>query len=233
MSWYREGEELSLIHTPPVNAPYYLPVPVYESGTYTCEAVNPVSSSKTSVTVGQECAVPVLAPNVSVTHAEHPCKLLCTVERGTQINMSWYREGEELSLIHTPPVNAPYYLPVPVYESGTYTCEAVNPVSSSKTSVTVGEECAVKAQPCPGSEVTAYGVAVGIAIGVITAIIFLAVFVGLKSYGNPNFIKELKKLLIVHSDASSPVNRGEQVRLSSPVNEGWCQTADSLRDGSV
>ncbi|KAG9334205.1 hypothetical protein JZ751_008503 [Albula glossodonta] len=84
--------------------------------------------------------VPVLAPSVIVTHDEHPCKLLCTVGRGTQVTLSWYREGE--SLIHTPLVNAPYHLPVPVCESGSYTCEAENSVSIEMASVTLGDECA-------------------------------------------------------------------------------------------
>ncbi|KAI1896970.1 hypothetical protein AGOR_G00100400 [Albula goreensis] len=96
--------------------------------------------------------VPVLAPSVIVTHDEHPCKLLCTVGRGTQVTLSWYREGE--SLIHTPLVNAPYHLPVPVYENENYTCVANNSVSIEMTSVTLGDECAVKSQPCSDSDNT-------------------------------------------------------------------------------
>ncbi|KAG9333272.1 hypothetical protein JZ751_012926 [Albula glossodonta] len=88
-----------------------------------------------------ERSVPVSKPNVS--HNKGNCTLYCTVDRGTEVTLSWYREGEEESFISSDSLNAPYVkLPEAVERGGTYTCEAVNSVSRERSSVTVGEECA-------------------------------------------------------------------------------------------
>ncbi|KAI1887869.1 hypothetical protein AGOR_G00194940 [Albula goreensis] len=86
--------------------------------------------------------VPVSKPNVS--YNKDSCTLYCTVDRGTEVTLSWYREGEEEeSFISSDSLNAPYVkLPEAVERGGTYTCEAVNSVSRERSTVTVGEECA-------------------------------------------------------------------------------------------
>ncbi|KAJ8339870.1 hypothetical protein SKAU_G00345030 [Synaphobranchus kaupii] len=118
---------------------------ISDEGEYQCffntprENGNPDSVSLTVT----ERTVPVSKPNVSVTGDEYPCTLLCTVERGTEATLSWYREGEEKPFISYPPRSAPHlYLPQAVERSGTYTCEAKNSVSNATSApITVGSHC--------------------------------------------------------------------------------------------
>ncbi|XP_064176440.1 Fc receptor-like protein 5 [Anguilla rostrata] len=87
--------------------------------------------------------IPVSKPHVSVTRDEYPCKLMCTVERGTEVTLSWYREGEEESYGSYPVRNAPHLdLPQTVDKGGIYTCEANNSVSRETSDpLTVGAHC--------------------------------------------------------------------------------------------
>ncbi|KAI1887868.1 hypothetical protein AGOR_G00194930 [Albula goreensis] len=85
--------------------------------------------------------IPVSKPSVS--YNKHSCTLLCSVTRGTQVTLSWYREGEKESFVSYPVRSAPYLdMTEAVDQSGTYTCEAVNSISRETDSVTVGVECA-------------------------------------------------------------------------------------------
>ncbi|XP_061101435.1 SLAM family member 9-like isoform X2 [Conger conger] len=86
--------------------------------------------------------VPVSKPHISVISNKYRCKLKCTVERGTDVNLTLYREGEEEPYSSSDPLDAPYLkLPVPV-EGGTYTCEANNSVSTERSApLTVGDHC--------------------------------------------------------------------------------------------
>ncbi|KAG5849600.1 hypothetical protein ANANG_G00112670, partial [Anguilla anguilla] len=87
--------------------------------------------------------IPVSKPHVSVTGDEYPCTLLCSVERGTGVTLSWYREGEKKPYVTSPVESAPHLvLPVPVERSGMYTCEARNSVSNETSDpLTVGAHC--------------------------------------------------------------------------------------------
>ncbi|XP_061101017.1 Fc receptor-like protein 5 [Conger conger] len=87
--------------------------------------------------------IPVSKPNVSVISDEYPCKLMCTVERGTDATLTWYREGEHTPYDAHPPRSAPdLYLSVPVERSGIYTCEANNSVITERSDpLTVGDHC--------------------------------------------------------------------------------------------
>ncbi|KAJ8245196.1 hypothetical protein GJAV_G00274090 [Gymnothorax javanicus] len=86
--------------------------------------------------------IPVSTPNVSIIHNKYPCKLMCTVDRGTKVTLSWYREGEEEHYSSSGSLDAPYIkLPEAVDRGGTYTCVAKNSVSNLNTSITVGEHC--------------------------------------------------------------------------------------------
>ncbi|KAI1887929.1 hypothetical protein AGOR_G00195550 [Albula goreensis] len=111
--------------------------------------------------------IPVSKPKVS--HDKHSCTLYCTVDRGTEVTLSWYREGEKENFISSDSLNAPYVkLPEAVERSGTYTCEAVNPISRERSSVTVGEECAGYTGPH-----------IGLVIGLICTSAAALIFAGL------------------------------------------------------
>ncbi|KAI1887866.1 hypothetical protein AGOR_G00194910 [Albula goreensis] len=114
----------------------------------------------------------VSSPLLTLTHDKYPCTLLCTVDRGTQVTLSLYREGEGERYVNYPPVNAPHHLPQTVDRSGTYTCEAKNSVSQRTTSITVGDHC-TEGSTGPNAGLIAGLVllvlaCVGVLVGVIT-----------------------------------------------------------------
>ncbi|KAJ8245195.1 hypothetical protein GJAV_G00274080 [Gymnothorax javanicus] len=84
--------------------------------------------------------IPVSKPNVSITSDEYPCQLLCTVDRGTEVTLSWYREGEKKDYSRSRSLDAAS-LSLSVVGGGTYSCVAKNSVSNLNTSITVGEHC--------------------------------------------------------------------------------------------
>ncbi|KAI1887862.1 hypothetical protein AGOR_G00194870 [Albula goreensis] len=96
--------------------------------------------------------VPVSKP--SVTYNKDSCTIQCTVDRGTEVTLSWYREGEKEILGTSGPLSTPHQkLSQTVDRSGTYTCEAVNSVSRERSSVIVGEECADLPPVTPGKNI--------------------------------------------------------------------------------
>ncbi|XP_064176298.1 carcinoembryonic antigen-related cell adhesion molecule 21-like isoform X2 [Anguilla rostrata] len=101
------------------------------------------NTDQNNITVFQlNVYIPVSKPHVSITHNEFPCTLLCAVERGRGVTLSWYREGQKKPYVSSRVASAPHlHLPVPV-ESGTYTCEAKNSVSKETSDpLTVGAHC--------------------------------------------------------------------------------------------
>ncbi|KAJ8362576.1 hypothetical protein AAFF_G00367880 [Aldrovandia affinis] len=86
--------------------------------------------------------VSVSPPRVNVTRDTYRCTILCTVERGAAVTLTWYREGEAQSYASSPSRNTPdAYLPLTVDEGGTYTCEAKNSVNRETAKLTVGPHC--------------------------------------------------------------------------------------------
>ncbi|KAJ8339872.1 hypothetical protein SKAU_G00345050 [Synaphobranchus kaupii] len=152
-----------------------------DSGKYEVQNTGPVITTVFQLSVYMN----VSKPHVSVTSNEYPCTILCTVERGTGVTLSWYREGEERPYSSSDSLDAPYLkLPQAVDKGGIYTCEAKNFVSHETDSITVEPHCT-------GSST---GMIVGIVIGfLVFAIIgFVAGFCYSKkcpnatSAGQPN-----------------------------------------------
>ncbi|KAJ8271225.1 hypothetical protein COCON_G00100840 [Conger conger] len=84
--------------------------------------------------------IPVSKPRVTVTSA---CKLMCTVERGTQVTLSWHKEGEKEDYASfSGPRAQDLNVSLSVKESGTYTCKVYNSVNSSSSDPhTVKDSC--------------------------------------------------------------------------------------------
>ncbi|KAJ8373039.1 hypothetical protein AAFF_G00271670 [Aldrovandia affinis] len=92
--------------------------------------------------------VSVSPPRVEVTRDTYRCTILCTVERGAAVTLTWYREGEAQSYASSPSRNAPdAYLPLTVEKGGTYTCVAKNSVSTETAKLTVGPHCTAPVEP--------------------------------------------------------------------------------------
>ncbi|KAG5830053.1 hypothetical protein ANANG_G00318770 [Anguilla anguilla] len=102
---------------------------------------------------------------------------MCTVERGTEVTLSWYREGEKESYGSYPVRNAPHLdLPQTVDKGGIYTCEANNSVSRETSDpLTVGAHCTAPGPPAIGANtgpsVSSTWIIVASVIAVVAALI--------------------------------------------------------------
>ncbi|KAG7458499.1 hypothetical protein MATL_G00220830 [Megalops atlanticus] len=104
-----------------------------DSGKYKAQSDDGRAVSEFQLTVH----TPVSKPDV--LQEEDHCTLRCSVERGTGVTLSWRRvDGQVLN--RPSPKNAPVSQLVTVTE-GTYICEAKNPVSTERDSITMGKDC--------------------------------------------------------------------------------------------
>ncbi|KAG7458440.1 hypothetical protein MATL_G00220260 [Megalops atlanticus] len=144
------GETLSHTSSPDLNTPLSLPLEIEEySSTYSCVAANPVSNKTVTVRPKEFCFEPVSKPRITNTTAAGSrgrcCSVLCSVENGREVTLSWQREGETLSNISSPDLNTPLSLPLEIEEySSTYSCVAANPVSEQRSFFSISELCRVE-----------------------------------------------------------------------------------------
>ncbi|XP_036372750.1 CD48 antigen-like isoform X2 [Megalops cyprinoides] len=70
------------------------------------------------------------------------CSVLCSVENGREVTLSWQTEGETLNHTSSPDLNTLLSLPLEIEEySSTYSCVAANPVSHTVTKLNMRELC--------------------------------------------------------------------------------------------
>ncbi|XP_064193856.1 T-lymphocyte surface antigen Ly-9-like isoform X2 [Anguilla rostrata] len=86
---------------------------------------------------------PVPRPQVSSRNKMKPnCSVLCSVENGREVTLSWHREGQTLSHTSSPNFSSPLSLPLEMEEnSAPYSCVATNPVSNKAVTVRPEEHC--------------------------------------------------------------------------------------------
>ncbi|KAI1887854.1 hypothetical protein AGOR_G00194790 [Albula goreensis] len=112
LSWQREGETLYYTSSPDLNTPLSLPLEIEEnSAPYSCVAVNPAINKTVTVRPEEFCFDSVSKPRITSTAAEgyqgRCCSVLCSVENGREVTLSWQREGETLDSTSSPDLNAP------------------------------------------------------------------------------------------------------------------------------
>ncbi|KAG7458470.1 hypothetical protein MATL_G00220670 [Megalops atlanticus] len=107
---------------------YITDLQMEDSGNYRVVDTDRKSDSIYQLTVYN----PVSTPQVSSRNKMKPsCSVLCSVENGREVTLSWQREGETLYITSRPDVNTPLSLPLEIEEcSSTYSCVAANPASN-------------------------------------------------------------------------------------------------------
>ncbi|KAG7458536.1 hypothetical protein MATL_G00221440 [Megalops atlanticus] len=85
----------------------------------------------------------VSTPTVTVAAVRRlNCSVLCSVENGREVTLSWQREGETLSHTSSPDLNTNLSLPLEIGgPKHTYICEVKNPVSSQRHLLDIPENC--------------------------------------------------------------------------------------------
>ncbi|KAI5616396.1 natural killer cell receptor 2B4-like, partial [Silurus asotus] len=100
------------------------------SGVYLLYVITEDLSSRT-FSVYVSTPVINLRGNRSLLSTES-CSLLCSVKNGEDVNLSWYRENERISITNNTDLSVPLNLPLQIqhHEKNTYICVSANPVSN-------------------------------------------------------------------------------------------------------
>ncbi|KAI1887859.1 hypothetical protein AGOR_G00194840 [Albula goreensis] len=157
LSWQREGETLNSTSSPDLNTPLSLPLEIEEnSAPFSCVAANPASNKTVTVKPEEFCLDSVSKPHITSTAAEgyqgRCCSVLCSVENGREVTLSWQREGETLSNTRSPDLNTTLSLLLEIEEnSAPYTCVAANPVNEERTVLNTSELCRVDCSDYKGA----------------------------------------------------------------------------------
>ncbi|XP_048852218.1 SLAM family member 5-like [Brienomyrus brachyistius] len=73
--------------------------------------------------------------------ASGSCWVLCSVENGRDVTLSWYRGTETLNQTSSPDLSTSLSLPLEVEHRYTYYCEAKNPASSQNLTLEIPANC--------------------------------------------------------------------------------------------
>ncbi|XP_035274929.1 SLAM family member 5-like isoform X2 [Anguilla anguilla] len=112
-----------------------------DSGTYIVNCKE--EQSKCTFTFQLEVYKNVSSPTVTWIQSERKnCSVLCFVENGREVTLSWLRDGEMLSNTSNPDINTSLSLLLELEREGhTYYCETKNPVSSQLYRLGVPSSC--------------------------------------------------------------------------------------------
>ncbi|XP_060773179.1 signaling lymphocytic activation molecule-like [Neoarius graeffei] len=118
------------------------------SGVYLLQVLTGRLSSRTfSVSVYAPVSAPVIRNqrgNRSMSSTE-PCFLLCSVENGEDVKLSWYRENERISITNNTDLSVPLNLTLQIEHTennrNSYICVSANPASNKATSLNIAQLC--------------------------------------------------------------------------------------------
>ncbi|XP_060771659.1 signaling lymphocytic activation molecule-like [Neoarius graeffei] len=118
------------------------------SGVYLLQVLTPRLSSRTfSISVYAPVSAPVIRNQRGIrgVSSTEPCFLLCSVENGEDVKLSWYRENERISITNNTDLRVPLSLTLqiqhPENNMNSYICVSANPVSNKTTSLNITQLC--------------------------------------------------------------------------------------------
>ncbi|XP_060720062.1 signaling lymphocytic activation molecule-like [Tachysurus vachellii] len=119
-----------------------------DSGVYFLQVITgPISSRTFSVSVYAPVSTPVIIKQRGIRSviSTESCFLLCSVENGEDVKLSWYRENERISITNNTDLSFPFNLPLQIQhnDTNTYICVSANPVSNKTTSLIISQHCDV------------------------------------------------------------------------------------------
>ncbi|XP_047671855.1 CD48 antigen-like isoform X2 [Tachysurus fulvidraco] len=150
-----------------------------DSGVYLLHVITGSVSSRTfSVSVYAPVSTPVIINERgkrSVISTES-CFLLCSVENGEDVKLSWYRENERISITNNTDLSVPLNLPLQIQhnDTNTYICVSANPVSNKTTSLIITQLCDVS-DDCPYSLLPAL-----VSVGLFVLLIIILIIAGIR-----------------------------------------------------
>uniref|UniRef100_A0A8C7H6E1 Leucine-rich repeats and immunoglobulin-like domains protein 1 n=1 Tax=Oncorhynchus kisutch TaxID=8019 RepID=A0A8C7H6E1_ONCKI len=170
---------------------------IYDSGVYTMENTDEGMTTH----IFQLTVYYVLSKPQVTVHDDISCSVMCSVENGREVTLSWYKGGEILNQTSSPDHNITLSLPLKLDEQNrdSYRCEAANPVS--KETAVVPHSC-IESDPSKvtdGDERT-------------RDCLIIAVICVLVASGLVGFAIYLKKRRDRHSHADSPERKQDDVQ---------------------
>ncbi|XP_060771660.1 signaling lymphocytic activation molecule-like [Neoarius graeffei] len=169
------------------------------SGVYLLQVLTEHLSSRTfSVSVYAPVSAPVIRNQrgkQSVSSAES-CFLLCSVENGEDVKLSWYRENERISITNNTDLSVPLSLTLqiqhPENNRNSYICVSANPAINKTTSLNIAQLCYYNSEQTDRSR-SLLPVLISTGTGVFLLLISIPVWVWLKRKHN-KFLKKLGEL---------------------------------------
>ncbi|XP_047671879.1 signaling lymphocytic activation molecule-like [Tachysurus fulvidraco] len=148
-----------------------------DSGVYLLHVITEHLSFRTfSVSVYAPVSTPVInrRGNRSVISTES-CFLLCSVENGEDVKLSWYRENERISITNNTDLSVPLKLQLQIQHNdiNTYICVSANPVSNKTTSLIITQLCHVSDKFDPLSSLLPALISAGLFVLLIIILIIL------------------------------------------------------------
>ncbi|XP_060773212.1 uncharacterized protein LOC132883515 [Neoarius graeffei] len=190
------------------------------SGVYLLQVLTGRLSSRTfSVSVYAPVSAPVINQrgNRSVSSTE-PCFLLCSVENGEDVKLSWYRENERINITNNTDLRVPLNLTLqiehPENNRNSYICVSANPASNKTTSLNIAQLCYYNSEQTDRSRSLLPAL---ISVGLLGLLIIILAFVWILLKNKKQKVSETEELTYtvkISAHSAERVKKEENSRIT-------------------